>query len=107
MSFDTDFRYFSQTRPHRISRAWSTALLNEWNIQAAIEVDFGLPVSVMMLDPFDSKAQARSQVGFIDLFAKPLFGAMAGVVEGMYFLHFLLFSYQITNVEFHLNDRIL
>lgn len=36
----------------------------------------------MTLDPLDSKAQAKSQVGFIDLFAKPLFTAMAGVVDG-------------------------
>lgn len=74
----------SQTRPHRISRAWSTALLNEWTVQAAIETEFGLPVSVMTLDPSDTKAQAKSQVGFIDLFAKPLFTAMAGVVDGAY-----------------------
>jgi len=69
------------TRPHRISRAWSTALLAEWSVQAAIETQFSLPVSVMTLDPTDTKAQARSQVGFIDLFAKPLFNAMAGVVD--------------------------
>ncbi|KAM0752027.1 HD-domain/PDEase-like protein [Meredithblackwellia eburnea MCA 4105] len=69
------------TRPHRISRAWSTALLDEWNVQAAIETEFGLPISVMTLDPTDTKAQAKSQVGFIDLFAKPLFNAMAGVVD--------------------------
>lgn len=71
-----------QTRPHRISRAWSTALLEEWTVQASIETEFGLPVSVMTLDPTDTKAQAKSQVGFIDLFAKPLFNAMAGVVDG-------------------------
>ncbi|KAL8292738.1 hypothetical protein RQP46_001350 [Phenoliferia psychrophenolica] len=69
------------TRPHRISRAWSTALLDEWTVQAAIETEFGLPISVMQLDPADTKAQAKSQVGFIDLFAKPLFNAMAGVVD--------------------------
>lgn len=71
-----------QTRPHRISRAWSTALLEEWTVQAAIETEFGLPVSVMTLDPSDTKGQAKSQVGFIDLFAKPLFNAMASVVDG-------------------------
>lgn len=71
-----------QTRPHRISRAWSTALLEEWTVQASIETEFGLPISVMTLDPTDTKAQAKSQVGFIDLFAKPLFNAMAAVVDG-------------------------
>lgn len=70
------------TRPHRISRAWSTALLEEWSVQASIEREYGLNVSVMCLDPGDLKAQAKSQVGFIDLFAKPLFNAMACVVDG-------------------------
>lgn len=73
-----------QTRPHRISRAWSTALIDEWTVQASIELEFGLPISVMTLDPRDTKAQAKSQVGFIDLFAKPLFVSMAGVVDGAF-----------------------
>ncbi|KAK4047035.1 3',5'-cyclic-nucleotide phosphodiesterase [Microbotryomycetes sp. JL221] len=71
------------TRPHRISRAWSTALLQEWTVQASVESHYGLPVSVMTIDPTDSKAQAKSQIGFIDLFAKPLFAAMATVVDEM------------------------
>ncbi|SCZ98798.1 BZ3500_MvSof-1268-A1-R1_Chr3-1g05628 [Microbotryum saponariae] len=69
------------TRPHRISRAWSTALLEEWSVQAATERQYGLPISVMTIDHVDTKAQAKSQVGFIDLFAKPLFDAMAKVVD--------------------------
>ncbi|BGP16120.1 hypothetical protein JCM10213_007500 [Rhodosporidiobolus nylandii] len=69
------------TRPHRISRVWASALLQEWAVQASIEADFGLPVTVMTQDPNDVKAQAKGQVGFIDLFCKPLFAAMAGVVE--------------------------
>ncbi|KAK4046188.1 3',5'-cyclic-nucleotide phosphodiesterase [Microbotryomycetes sp. JL201] len=71
------------TRPHRISRAWSTALLQEWTMQASIEAHFNLPISVMSIDPSDTKAQAKSQIGFIDLFAKPLFAAMATVVDEM------------------------
>lgn len=47
-----------------------------------IEKEFNLPVTVMCLDKSDAQAQAKSQVGFIDLFAKPLFNAMAGVVDG-------------------------
>ncbi|GAA6011975.1 hypothetical protein JCM10207_003446 [Rhodosporidiobolus poonsookiae] len=69
------------TRPHRISRVWASALLQEWAVQASIEADFGLPVTVMTQDPNDVKAQAKGQVGFIDLFCKPLFAAMAGVVD--------------------------
>ncbi|GAA5851196.1 hypothetical protein JCM8547_004162 [Rhodosporidiobolus lusitaniae] len=69
------------TRPHRISRVWASALLQEWAVQASIEADFGLPITVMTQDPNDVKAQAKGQVGFIDLFCKPLFAAMAGVVD--------------------------
>lgn len=70
------------TRPHRISRMWAAALQAEWAVQANIEAGFGLPVTVITQDPADAKAQAKGQVGFIDLFCKPLFAAMAGVVEG-------------------------
>ncbi|BGP55449.1 3',5'-cyclic-nucleotide phosphodiesterase [Rhodotorula sphaerocarpa] len=69
------------TRPHRISRMWAAALQAEWAVQANIEAGFGLPVTVITQDPADAKAQAKGQVGFIDLFCKPLFAAMAGVVE--------------------------
>ncbi|BGP40013.1 3',5'-cyclic-nucleotide phosphodiesterase [Rhodotorula kratochvilovae] len=69
------------TRPHRISRVWAAALQEEWAVQASIETSFGLPVTVMTQDPNDAKAQAKGQVGFIDLFCKPLFSAMAGVVD--------------------------
>ncbi|GAA5899274.1 hypothetical protein JCM6882_009302 [Rhodosporidiobolus microsporus] len=69
------------TRPHRISRVWASALQQEWAVQASIEADFGLPITVMTQDPNDVKAQAKGQVGFIDLFCKPLFAAMAGVVD--------------------------
>ncbi|GAA5879403.1 hypothetical protein JCM3774_005230 [Rhodotorula dairenensis] len=69
------------TRPHRISRSWAAALQAEWAVQASIEAGFGLPVTVITQDPSDAKAQAKGQVGFIDLFCKPLFAAMAGVIE--------------------------
>ena len=43
-------------------------------------------MTVITQDPNDAKAQAKGQVGFIDLFCRPLFAAMAGVVDGE-FLH--------------------
>ncbi|GAA5998996.1 3',5'-cyclic-nucleotide phosphodiesterase PDE2 [Rhodotorula paludigena] len=69
------------TRPHRISRIWAAALQEEWAVQASIEANFGLPITVMTQDPNDVKAQAKGQVGFIDLFCKPLFAAMSTVVD--------------------------
>jgi len=59
-------------------------LLEEWSVQAAIEEEFKLPVSVMILNPSEAKAQAKSQVGFINLFTAPLFDAVASNLPGMY-----------------------
>lgn len=67
------------TRPHLVARQWSTALLEEWAVQAQIEAQFKLPISVVILDPMERIAQAKSQVGFINLFTQPLFDAMASV----------------------------
>lgn len=67
------------TRPHHVARQWSTALLEEWAVQAKIEAQFKLPISVIILDPREKVAQAKSQVGFINLFTQPLFDAVASV----------------------------
>ena len=69
------------TRPHGIARAWSTALLEEWAEQARIEAEFKLPISVVTLNPAEKKAQAKSQVGFINLFTQPLFDAMTSCAD--------------------------
>ncbi|GAA5829618.1 hypothetical protein JCM3766R1_001240 [Sporobolomyces carnicolor] len=69
------------SRPHRISRVWSAALLEEWSVQAKIEAEFNLPITVMVQDASDNKALAKGQMGFIDLFCKPLFTAMASCVD--------------------------
>lgn len=72
------------TRPHSIARSWSSALLEEWAEQARIEAEFKLPISVMTLNPAEKKAQAKSQVGFINLFTQPLFDAMTACCPGAY-----------------------
>ncbi|GAA5985760.1 hypothetical protein JCM5350_005272, partial [Sporobolomyces pararoseus] len=69
------------SRPHRISRVWSAALLEEWSVQAKIEAEFNLPITVMVQDATDNKALAKGQMGFIDLFCKPLFTAMSSCVD--------------------------
>ncbi|GAA5883544.1 hypothetical protein JCM16303_005478 [Sporobolomyces ruberrimus] len=69
------------SRPHRISRVWSAALLEEWSVQAKIEAEFNLPITVMVQDASDNKALAKGQMGFIDLFCKPLFTAMSSCVD--------------------------
>lgn len=71
-----------QSRPHEIARAWSTCLLEEWAEQARIEAEFKLPISVVTLNPAEKRAQAKSQVGFINLFTQPLFDSMAALCPG-------------------------
>ncbi|KAG9005504.1 3',5'-cyclic-nucleotide phosphodiesterase [Tulasnella sp. JGI-2019a] len=66
------------TRPHAVSEHWSTALLQEWSCQAVLERELGLPVSVVA--SANEIVQAKGQVGFIDLFTKPLFDTTASVI---------------------------
>lgn len=69
-----------QSRPHHVASFWSSALLEEWAVQAEIETKFELPVSVVTLKSDERIAQAKSQVGFINLFTQPLFDKLAGAV---------------------------
>lgn len=59
---------------------WSSALLEEWAVQAEIEAKFELPISVVTLKSDERIAQAKSQVGFINLFTQPLFDKLAAAV---------------------------
>lgn len=61
------------TRPIAVSEHWSTVLLQEWAMQASLEQQLSLPVSVVA--SADASLQAKGQVGFIDLFTQPLFDA--------------------------------
>lgn len=61
------------TRPIAVSEHWSTVLLQEWAMQANLEQQLALPISVVA--SADATLQAKGQVGFIDLFTQPLFDA--------------------------------
>ncbi|KAG8872732.1 3',5'-cyclic-nucleotide phosphodiesterase [Tulasnella sp. 331] len=69
------------TRPHAVSEHWSKALLQEWSCQAVLEQELGLPVSVVA--SANEIVQAKGQVGFIDLFTKPLFDTTAAVIPSV------------------------
>ncbi|KAL1407396.1 3',5'-cyclic-nucleotide phosphodiesterase [Vanrija albida] len=68
-------------RPIDISEHWSTVLLDEWCKQASLEEELSLPVSVVA--GVDARLQAKGQVGFIDLFTKPLFQTTAEALPEM------------------------
>ncbi|OXG38621.1 high-affinity phosphodiesterase [Cryptococcus neoformans Bt15] len=63
------------SRPIGVSQHWSSVLLEEWAKQASLEQDLSLPVSVVA--SADAALQAKGQIGFIDLFTKPLFEAVS------------------------------
>ncbi|WVQ71403.1 hypothetical protein IAR50_000938 [Cryptococcus sp. DSM 104548] len=63
------------SRPIDVSQHWSSVLLEEWAKQASLEHDLSLPVSVVA--SADAALQAKGQIGFIDLFTKPLFDAVS------------------------------
>ena len=53
-----------------MSQYWAAALMEEWAAQASLEKHFRLPPTVQPSD--DPLAEAKSQVFFINAFAKPL-----------------------------------
>jgi hypothetical protein len=63
-----------------VSKHWSTVLLKEWAVQASLETDLCLPVSVIA--SADEALQAKGQIGFIKLFTQPLFEAVSDVLPG-------------------------
>jgi hypothetical protein len=91
-------------RTHTVSKAWSSALLDEWAEQAKLEAEFELPVSVLTVpvptatsspspvsravtsqalhERNKREAQARSQLDFIYKFVQPLFDALTALCPG-------------------------
>jgi hypothetical protein len=63
-----------------VSEHWSSVLLKEWAVQASLETDLQLPVSVIA--SADAALQAKGQIGFIKLFTQPLFDAVSRVLPG-------------------------
>ena len=61
-----------------VSEHWSSVLLEEWAIQASLEQDLEIPVSVIA--SADAALQAKGQVGFIDLFTHPLFQSVSSIL---------------------------
>lgn len=63
-----------------MSEYWSTVLLDEWAVQASLERQLNLPISVVA--SADALIQAKGQIGFIDLFTLPLYEAAADAMPG-------------------------
>ncbi|KAI5847518.1 hypothetical protein BZA05DRAFT_457606 [Tricharina praecox] len=73
-------------RKHECSAQWATILIEEFSRQANMEVDLGIPSS-LVAPPITGSvvALAKSQVGFMNLFAIPLFQNLSTVLPEMQF----------------------
>ncbi|TGZ82396.1 HD-domain/PDEase-like protein [Ascodesmis nigricans] len=73
-------------RKHEVSAKWATILIDEFARQASMEIDLGIP-SCLVAPPVTGSvlALARSQVGFMNLFAMPLFENLSTVLPEMRF----------------------
>ncbi|KAJ6478713.1 hypothetical protein C8R47DRAFT_628063 [Mycena vitilis] len=70
------------SRPYYISQHWATALLREWNAQAALERHHRLPPTVEASD--HPLREAHSQMFFIPAFVKPLLDLVVRAVPEMH-----------------------
>ncbi|RPB04788.1 HD-domain/PDEase-like protein [Choiromyces venosus 120613-1] len=73
-------------RTHECSAQWAKILIEEFARQASMESDLGIPSSLVAPpDTGSVLALAKSQVGFMTLFAMPLFVSLSEVVPEMQF----------------------
>jgi hypothetical protein len=69
-------------RPINVSQHWASALQEEWTSQATLERHLHLSPSVK--EEVDPLSEAKSQVWFIETFAKPLFDLTASGIPGQF-----------------------
>ncbi|KAH0612869.1 uncharacterized protein H6S33_009249 [Morchella sextelata] len=73
-------------RVHECSAQWATILIDEFSRQASMETDLKIPTSLVVPPVTGSVlALAKSQVGFMSLFAVPLFQQLSDVLPEMKF----------------------
>src|SRR6266480_2736284 len=76
----------SQARSYDIAVQWASILTDEFSRQASLETDLKIPTSLAVAPTkASSLALAKSQIGFMKLFAVPLFGQIAEVMPEMAF----------------------
>lgn len=83
-----------QCRPINVSQHWASALQEEWTSQATLERHLHLAPSVK--EEVDPLSEAKSQVWFIETFAKPLFDLTASGIPGQISLYSSTVSCHLT-----------
>ncbi|RSL87496.1 hypothetical protein CEP52_015502 [Fusarium oligoseptatum] len=70
-------------RNHEIALKWTYILSEEFSRQASMEGELGIPSSLMSPPKQDMTSLAKSQLGFMNLFATPLFQGVADIMPTM------------------------
>ena len=75
-----------QARPHEIAAQWATILTDEFARQAAMEDDLGIPSALFAPPIRDNIVElGKSQIGFMGIFALPLFRGVSQIMPAMKF----------------------
>lgn len=69
-------------RPHKVSKQWAMALMDEWTRQACLEKHLHMTPSVATASD-DPLVEVDSQVFFISTFTKPLFALVSTAIPQM------------------------
>ncbi|KAF4468186.1 hypothetical protein FALBO_4918 [Fusarium albosuccineum] len=70
-------------RNHEIALQWTYILSEEFSRQASMEGELGIPSSLMSPPKQDMTSLAKGQLGFMNLFATPLFQGVADIMPAM------------------------
>ncbi|KAM5351564.1 hypothetical protein ACJ41O_004287 [Fusarium nematophilum] len=70
-------------RNHEIALKWTNILSEEFSRQASMESELGIPSSLMAPPKEDMTSLAKGQLGFMNLFASPLFQGVADIMPAM------------------------
>ncbi|KAH7361035.1 hypothetical protein BKA65DRAFT_197273 [Rhexocercosporidium sp. MPI-PUGE-AT-0058] len=70
-------------RKYDVAAQWTQILTNEFSRQAAMETDLGIPSALFAVPTRAPIELGKSQIGFMNMFAIPLFQGVTDVMPGM------------------------
>ncbi|KAG9244160.1 BcPDE2, cAMP phosphodiesterase [Calycina marina] len=70
-------------RTHEVATKWTNILIDEFSRQAEMEKDLDIPTALFAAPATEIVALAKSQIGFMNMFAIPLFQGVADIMPLM------------------------
>ncbi|KAH6702053.1 BcPDE2, cAMP phosphodiesterase [Leptodontidium sp. 2 PMI_412] len=70
-------------RKYEVASQWTQILTNEFSRQASMETDLGIPSALFAVPTRAPIELGKSQIGFMNMFAIPLFQGVSDVMPGM------------------------